>query len=145
MPPLTPIRLLAAASCTPAQDADPAGLKFLNLCGVRSHLDFNCGRSSWPLPRLSTCNALATYAEAIGILQEDPIEGDVFLKYSGFHSRFIRAGIVATIDYEYNWDGRCVYLCTVVEAGVSHGLALSPLTGDRFVRWVDLEGRRNAA
>ncbi|HEX7939814.1 MAG TPA: hypothetical protein VF483_12580 [Gemmatimonadaceae bacterium] len=145
MQPLTPVRLLAAASSTPAQPDDPTGLKFLNRCGHNSHFDYNIGRSIWPLPRLSSCNALARFAEEVGVLADDPIEGDVFIKYSGFHHRFVRTGIVAAIDYEYSWEGRSVYLCTVIEAGVSRGMALSPITGDRFVRWADLEERRRAA
>ena len=145
MLPLTPVRLLAAASSTSPQADDPSGLKFINRCGPSSHLNYASGRSSWPLPRLSSCNALAAWAESIGILEEDPIEGDIFLKYCGFHRRFVRAGIVASIDYEYNWEGRSVYLCTIVAAGVSRGCALSPVPGDRFVRWTELEGRRYAA
>jgi hypothetical protein len=88
---------------------------------------------------------LAAYAKATGILEEDPVEGDIYLKYSPIHRKFVRAGIIGSVDFEYTWEGRSVYLCTVVDAGVSRGCALSPLLGDRVVRWVDLERRRDAA
>jgi len=145
MHPLTPALLLGAATTSPAVRDDPTGIRFVNYCGFRSHFGFAEGQSSWPLPRLASCSALAAYAEAEGILEEDPEEGDVFLKYAPLHGKFVRAGIVASVDYEYDWEGRSVYLCTVIDAGVSRGCALSPITGDRVVRWVKLEGRRHAA
>jgi len=144
MRPLSPALLIAAASASEPAD-DPSGLQFVNNCGYRSHLSFTSSRSSWPLPKLTSCDALAAFAKAEGILEEDPLEGDVFLKYSPFHGTFVRAGIVVSVDLEYSWEGRSVYLCTVVDAGVSRACALQPITGDRVVRWVNLEGRRNAA
>ena len=145
MHPLSPALLLAAASASAAVADDPSGIQFVNHCGYRSHLTLAAGRSSWPLPKLASCDALAAYAKAEGILEEDPVEGDVFLKYSPFHRKFVRAGIIVSVDFEYTWDGRSVHLCTVVDAGFSRGCALSPITGDRVVRWVDLEWRRHAA
>jgi hypothetical protein len=143
--PLSPALLIAAASASAAVQDDPTGIQFVNHCGHRSHLTLATRRSSWPLPLLPTCDALAMYARAVGILEDDPTEGDIYLKFNPFLRTFVRAGIIVSIDYEYTWEGRSVYLCTVVDAGVSRGCALSPITGDRVVRWVDLEWRRHAA
>jgi hypothetical protein len=143
--PLSPALLIAAASASAGFPDDATGMRFVNHCGHHAHLTLATGKSSWPLPKVASCDALAAYAWAKGILEEDPAEGDIFLKYSPFQGRFVRAGIVVSVDYEYTWDGRSVYLCTVVDAGVSRGCALSPITGDRVVRWVDMEWRRHAA
>jgi len=145
MHPLSPALLIAAASASPPIQSDPSGLQFVHHCGYRSHLSFPSSRSSWPLEQFDSCDALAAHARKAGLLEEDPIEGDIFLKFSPFHRTFVRAGIVVCVEFEYTWDGRSVYLCTVIDNGVSRGLALSPLTGDCFVRWVDSQWRRHAA
>jgi hypothetical protein len=145
MHPLSPVLLIAAASASAGVSSDASGIRFINHCGFRSHFDHASKKSSWPLPQVANCDALAAYAYENNILMDEPLEGDVFLSYSRIRRQFVRAGVVASIDCEFTWRGRSIYLCTTVEDGVSRGRTLSPGTGDRFVRWVEMEWRRHAA
>jgi len=145
MLPLAPTLLIAGASTCTLKGADPTGLKFLNHVGPRSHYDHAARRSSWPLPPVTSCDLLADFAQVNGVLKWEPMEGDVFLQYSRVERRFVRAGIIASIDITFECLGHAVFLCTTIEGGITRGRRFSTAGGDQFVRWVDLEWRRHAA
>jgi hypothetical protein len=145
MHPLSPVLLIAGASASRGLRFDRSGIRFVNNAGYRSHYDHRSRKSSWPLPRARTCDVLAGFAEDKGALVKEASEGDVFLCYCRFARRFVRAGIIVSVDLEYIWQGESVYCCTTVEGGESRSRTLTPGTGDRFIHWVDLEWRRHAA
>jgi hypothetical protein len=142
---LTPALLIAGASTCHRKRVDPTGLKFLNHVGPRSHYDHAARRSSWPLPKVRDCDVLAEFAEINRVLKEEPMEGDVFLQYSPADRRFVRAGIIASIDFTFECLGQAAYLCTTIEAGETRGRRFTSVGADRFIRWVELEWRRHAA
>jgi len=135
-----------------------AGAAFVRHVGYWSHFDNETGHSSWPfLPATSDIRALADSARRLGLLWDPPEIGDVFLIHSHMESRFVHAGVIASVDAEMPIGrGEMLYTCTTVEAGTGQGpnpygrvlrreRRLCTATGGRFIRWVDLDGRRMAA
>ena len=112
-------------------------------------------RSSWPLPRTASCWELGEFARRRGILGEQPMEGDVFLLYSRDHGRFAHTGFV--VDTLGGTHGRKTFECMTIEGntnddGSNNGnntlIRKRPFDlerGDRFIRWVDLDRRAQAA
>jgi hypothetical protein len=145
MLPLTPALLIAGATTSQQKGADATGLRFLNHVGPRSHYDHAARCTSWPLPRVTSCDVLADFAQVNGVLVHEPMEGDIFLVYSRGERRFVSAGVIASIDFTFECLGQAVYLCTTIEGSETRGRRFSTAGGDRFVRWVDLEWRRHAA
>jgi hypothetical protein len=151
MLPLSPILFVAAANAfvSLGEAVDAAAL--VHHIGFSSHLDNRAGRSSWPLPRVNA-QKLGEFAEARGILMEWPMEGDVFLLSSRRSRRgkrrFTHAGIVVAVSERE--DGTLE--CTTVEGRPEIGRIAVRRTrrfdadaGDRFIRWVELDWRVQAA
>ena len=151
---LTPCALVAVANAALDRRVTyqwrREGTEFVHHAGVFSHMDCLSRRSIWPLPQVANCEELARVAADKGILSvEQPKPGEIFLLWSRSARRLVHAGIVAwrTRDGTFRNSGRAYHDCIVIDshnrrAGVrQRPLQLSPEGGDRFVRWVDLDGR----
>src|SRR5687768_3026338 len=49
--------------------------------GFWSHFDPTANSSSWPLPPVANCKRLGEFATRYRILEEEPMEGDIFLLF----------------------------------------------------------------
>jgi hypothetical protein len=126
------------------------GTDFVQHVGLTSHMDFQSTRSQWPLPNVSDCDQLSRVAAEKRILSvQTPYSGEIFLLYSRQLRRFVKTGIVAwrMRTATYHRSGLTYHECVTIEsrphnAGVCQVPSkLSPESGDRFVRWADLDGR----
>jgi hypothetical protein len=128
---------------------------FVNYVGYWSHYDHPARQSTWPLPPLATCDAIAAYALERELLLEDTAElGDIFVRCNG-QKRFVRAGIViATVCVGQHMNtGRPYFDCDVIEGNsnidgtvggphiVRVARRLSMPIGDRLIRWTLLAER----
>ena len=122
--------------------------------------------SCWPFPLTADCDALASLAKEYNVLRDGaPDFGAIYLRRSAIESRFVRAGVVlwavALPDRELGWS----YDCLLIEGGavLSSGhraggrqavettvewarrtrARCCPTLGDRFISWVDLDGRND--
>lgn len=149
-----------------------ATARFVGHVGYWGHYDEETAISTWPFPLDADCETLARLAAKDGILSmRDPEPGVIFLQWSPNHRAFRRAGIVIARAkaFEQRRVEQC-YDCLVLEgsAVLTHTLDLdrrhanrerldtavlwvrrkhvwcTPSEGDRFIRWVDLDGRRAA-
>jgi hypothetical protein len=128
---------------------------FVNYVGYWSHYDHPARHSTWPLPPLASCDALADYALHRDVLLDDiPALGDIFVQCTG-QKRFVRAGIViATVCVGQHMNtGRPYFDCDVIEGNsnidgtvggphiVRVARRLSMPIGDRLIRWTLLAER----
>jgi hypothetical protein len=153
--------------------ADPlTTAAFVGHVGYWAHYDEEIELSTWPFPADADCETLARLATELGVLSgEEPQPGAVYLQWSPKQRRFRRAGIVVahTRSYENSSVRRC-YDCLVLEgsalltrveevdgrrrdqerfeAAVQWArrtrIWCTPSEGDRFISWVDLDGRGEA-
>jgi hypothetical protein len=155
MIPLTPALLLAAASAL--VDDDPTipshiftPTSFIHHAGYCSHWDHRGDVSSWPLPRLEDCTALATFAAQRRVLTSTCSPGDIFVAWSPALDRFVTAGIVCTIRDVARPPLRSEGLtlrCLVIECAAAPEASivrrrvrrLCTRAGDRFIHWPDLD------
>ena len=130
-------------------------IAFVHHCGFRSHFNDRVGLSAWPLPAAATAADLGTIGANLGALSEAAEVGDIFLQFSPQHRTFVHAGIVTHVGAAtlYSLGKSYVDLSTIEgdtnEQGdlgggrvVRLARRLWPTTGDRFLRWVDLEPYR---
>ena len=127
-------------------------MAILHHWGYWSHYDDRGGRSWWPLPAGHDANALAAFGASRGVIKARAETGDVFLHYSPFANRFVRAGVIVEIQSRGRHDNGKRY-CDVVaiegntnERGERGGprvlrvaRRLSAAAGDRFIRWAALD------
>ena len=128
---------------------------FVYHVGYWALYDHRARRSSWPLPKTASCYQLGEFARRRGILFDVPREGDVFLLYSRDAGRFAHTGFV--VDTLGGPQGRKTFECLTIEGNTnddgSHNgnntlMKSRPFDlerGDRFIRWVDLDRRAQAA
>jgi len=179
--PLTPSFLIAAASAfvgigeqggenrgqvveTFLKEVDlPAGLPwcaaFVHHVGYWSHYDFVARRSSWPLPRTASCWELGDFARRNGLLEKEPLPGDVFLLYDQKLKRFAHTGIVVSVKVKHAIGDRdCLVTCTSIEGNTNEqgeregtttrcreDRTINTYTGDRFIRWSEYWLRKQKA
>jgi hypothetical protein len=122
---------------------------FVHHAGFWSHFDHAVGRSIWPLPATADADELGAFARFRNVLSSRrPRSGDVFLLWSATRRRFVHAGIVLIAEH---FGPQCSmpprYACHTIEGNVTPdgGLGgdrlarvqriLSPLHGDRTIRW----------
>ncbi len=167
MIPLSPALLIATAnafvgmveerdegSARRAPTRAPWHTAFVQHVGYWSHYDQQFLRSSWPLLRTADCNELAAFALEQQVLASQPMTGDVFLLWSPRTLRFVRTGIVVSVEDEGRSRGNAPwYECHTIEGDTDQSMAqyggmtlrhlrrLSAASGDRFVRWTALDGR----
>jgi hypothetical protein len=144
-----------------AEVHQPAGepwcAAFVYHVGYHSHFDHVSRLSSWPLPATASCYELGRFAESNSVLTKSPEIGDVFLKYNRRLGRFAHTGIVVAVEVGDQALGVGVHCCTTIEGntnddGSRDGHATLRKTrrfveadGDRFIRWVKLDRRAQAA
>jgi hypothetical protein len=127
---------------------------FVHHVGYWSHYDYVAGRSFWPLPATASCWELGEFARRRKILLDTPSSGDLFLVFSPVHNRFAHTGVVVhVVAADPRPSGATWYECTTIEGNTSEDggregnqVALRrrrfyPEAGDRFIRWVELDGR----
>jgi hypothetical protein len=129
---------------------------FVHHIGYWSHYDHGVEQSRWPLPPAPNARLLAAYARERGVLLEGaPQAGDVFVQRSPAKRWFVRAGIVVRVLGIARHFTRDVptYDCAVIEGNsdaqgtlggpdiVRITRRLSPLRGDRLIRWALLQPR----
>jgi hypothetical protein len=129
------------------------------------------GKSSWPFALDADCDTLASLAERDAVLHEGkPAVGAICLQRADGDQRFSRAGIVLWTE-EVEDTGRATdsYECGMIEGGAillgpfgapanrRNGfetrvlwvrrtqVRCRPAEGDRFIKWVDLDERNDAA
>ena len=126
--------------------------------GFWSHYDDRFGVSSWPLPPVASAQALGRFATAHGMLEQEPLPGDLFLLYSAARKTYVRTGVVVRVDEEgaYTSGGRYDN-CVVIEGDTNaerdhrggkvlrHLRKLSAERGDCFIRWTSRVRRVIAA
>jgi hypothetical protein len=125
----------------------------VNHWGFWSHFELRSERSSWPIPAVHTANELANFGFKRRALHDEPLEGDIFLQYTPRARIFVHAGIVAQVCGTgcYSRVARYYDIITIEgntnargELGGGHTMRVSrrvwPGIGDRFLRWVELEG-----
>jgi len=135
-----------------AHDAATWDAAFVFHCGYWSHFDHRIDRSAWPVLPARDASELAAFATERGVLCDQPQAGDIFLQHSPSRQRFVRAGIVAQVvatrrgpDHERVHDvltiegatGTNGELCGQQVRRILRRVTRS--SGDRFIRWVDLE------
>jgi hypothetical protein len=154
--PLSTVRGLLTEVGLP--ETAPWSAAFVHHVGFHSHYDEDAEASNWPLPRTGSCSVLARFAESRGLLHGDPPRrGEIMLLWEPRHQRFMQAGIVTKLVETRSLNGAWVYECSTIEGNVSLGggglgpyvrfnrRMLCPKMGDRFVRWVDLDGFKDWA
>ena len=125
---------------------------FVFHCGYWSHFDHRSDRSAWPVAPVRSARELGAFASERHVLRDEPHAGDVFLQYSPSQCGFVRAGIVAqVICRRLGPDRGRIHDVLTIEAGTgTHGelgghqilrimRRISSRSGDRFVRWAELE------
>ena len=127
----------------------------VNHWGYWSHFDIRSEHSAWPLGAAITADALARLGAALDIVREHPEDGDVFLQRARSSRAFIRAGVVARVCVAGRYSASEPYFDVATiegdsdEGGMIGGgrtvrvtRRLSPVNGDLFLRWVELDGFR---
>jgi hypothetical protein len=125
----------------------------IDYCGYWSHFDFRLDRTAWPVPRLWSAPRLALYGEGRNAIRDYPEEGDIFLQFAPRRRDFIHAGIVVAVFGKGRFSPSTPYYdLTTIEGDVDEcgrlggGVImrarrrLSPVSGDRFLRWTELDG-----
>jgi hypothetical protein len=121
-------------------------------CGYWSHFDHRYEQSAWPMAGASTTEELAAFGKERRVLREEPAEGDIFLQYAPARGSFVHAGIVVAVLKSGRYDESTPYFDVATIEGdtdasgeIGGGVAmrvkrrLSPASGDRFLRWAELE------
>lgn len=123
---------------------------FVFHCGWWSHYDARARTSSWPLPPTANVRKLARFAEAQDALREAPVPGDLFLFCGAMSGKFLRAGVVASVDERVQRGLETVWRCTTIEGDTDammrhsggevlrHAREFSAVRGDRFIRWTSI-------
>lgn len=125
---------------------------FIQHCGYWSHFDYRSESSAWPVIGPRTPTELATFGLAHGVVRDAPEEGDVFLQFSPRRQGFVHAGIVMSIIARSRYSASEPYFdvdtiegdtdeCGHLRGGLAMRVRrrLSPVAGDRFLRWVELD------
>ncbi len=161
MIPLTPSFLVAAATTLVGRRLPvESRTAFVHYVGYWSHYEHGAARSSWPLPRASSCAELATYAEEERILRRRPLAGDVFLLWHAPTASFEHTGIVARVrgagitpggtrwvdchtieDFPHPGDRPDREAVTIEVVCRVRRFYPSRTVGDRFIRWANLDRR----
>lgn len=128
---------------------------FVFHCGYWSHFDHRSDHSAWPLAPARTARKLGALAAERQVLREEPQAGDLFLQHSPAQRGFVRAGVVAqVVARRMGPDRRRIHDILTIEGGTGiHGelggqqvlrilRRVSSRSGDRFIRWADLEPAR---
>jgi hypothetical protein len=128
---------------------------FIAHVGYWAHRDPE-GPSSWPFPRDADCNALERIGTDRGVVSKaTPNPGVIYLRWSVPEARFVSAGIVLWVKdrlplHGSGWthDVHLLEGCAVFSAEVTTvqwarqvRVRCSTDLGDRFLSWVDLDGR----
>jgi hypothetical protein len=143
-----------------------ASLRFVHFAGFWSHFDIDDRASSWPLPPSEQMEQLAEFAAQHGVIASSPAIGDVFLLASLDGQRYIRAGIIATVEaVTATLNDGLEFVCNTIEGEFDGELGeavegdvaldaitarfvrrrLSPALGDCFIRWCDLAAQESPA
>jgi hypothetical protein len=120
--------------------------------GYRSHYDHRSDWSAWPVAAPRAAEDLGAFGARTGVLRESPEEGDIFLQFSPLRRIFVHAGIVVQVCTRAKINEMTPYFEVVTIEGDTDGHGrlrggrtmritrrLSPSSGDRFLRWVDLD------
>jgi len=134
-----PRRDRLASFVPPAPGDEVASINFINSVGFWAHYDHVTGYSSWPLPHMDSVNALASYGRRAKVLFDRPRIGDLVVVWTPELNRFTRAGIVAALVGANGGGKRCLTLGARWHCGRARAARFRPSTGDRFLRWVNLE------
>jgi len=122
---------------------------FVQHIGYCSHYDHETGASRWPLPAVATAHDLTTIARQHDLARTEPRAGDVFAVWSPVSRRFVRSGIIASVEACLVGPTRTTYECVTLEGDLNERAdgrgplvrrvrrSLSPHSGDCFIRWVD--------
>lgn len=116
---------------------------YVHRAGYYALLDPATNQSRWPLPATASCQTLATFAEAHGILSYVPVRGDIFLLRPDPRAEFHHTGFIWSVTDAYG-----LYTCLTIEgnttpqgATTSEGeVAIRTRTfdhggPDRFIDW----------
>ena len=119
---------------------------FVHHVGYWSHFGGQPPQSSWPIPHLRTAQEIAEFAGHRGLLTEEPVAGDLFLRWNNARGVFDGTGIVVNVAQRPQPVGEYdVNLCEVIEGQlrstelgermdiVRHWETFG--ARDRFVRW----------
>jgi hypothetical protein len=129
----------------------PWSAAFIRHAGYWAHFSHMGRNSSWPLKEAATCADLAALGKEKAILREEPEGGDIALLWSAARKEFVHAGLVVGISRR--GDRQRGTECLMIEGDVTATgkfggrcvqtlvRRLSGAQGDRFLRWVDLDGR----
>ena len=126
---------------------------FVYHAGFWSHYDNRSGTSSWPLPATTIANELGTFARRHHVLSEQaPQPGEIFVLWSPSRQGFVHTGVVVGVEPAIErLDSSFQYECHTIEGNVTAtarpdgpimgrgARILSPASGDRTIRWADLE------
>ena len=131
---------------------------FVHHVGFWSHWDHAIKKSSWPLPATASCWELGEFARVRGVLFKDPAPGDVFLVFGKQFQRFAHTGVIAAVNRVLATPaGDTVFEATTVEGNTSDDGSregrmtltrtrrFSTRSGDRFIRWAELDQRQAKA
>lgn len=130
----------------------PSDVRFIQHCGYWAHYDALTRTSSWPIPHALTVEDLATFGLAHDILYPTPMPGDLFLQYAPQRKAYVHAGIVVLVLDSGQFSPRAPYFDVyTMEADTEETTSIEramlmrvrrrllPGTGDRFLRWTDLD------
>jgi hypothetical protein len=116
-------------------------IRFINSVGTWALYDPITNISSWPFPRFPSVDALASFGRRAEILFDRPAYGDLVVVWSSAVNRFVRVAIVVRLLDVDGPEMRCLSLGAHSAGGRARLDEFVPATGDRFVRWVNLERR----
>ena len=121
--------------------------------GFWSHFDVRSERSVWPIGAATTTAELAALGASLGIVRQSPQAGDVFLQCGLKRRGFIRAGVIAYVCGKGQFSLDSPYYDVISIEGDSDRTGelgggctvriarrLSAVSGDLFLRWVELDG-----
>jgi hypothetical protein len=120
-------------------------------CGYWSQLQLETAQSAWPLPAVRDAEELGAVGAEVGVIDELPLVGDLFLQYNPRARKFVHAGIVTDVlrHGRYSPTSPYVDVATIEGDTNAHGgrrggsvqrmeRRLSHVSGDRFLRWAAL-------
>jgi len=135
-----------------ASGQGPWDVAVLHHWGYWSHFDDRSGRSAWPLPPAVDADDLAAFGATRAALREEAVPGDIFLLYSAYERRFVRAGVVAVIEDRRRFERGSWFYDVLAIEGNTNALGdlggpkalrvkrrLSACNGDRFLHWAALD------
>ena len=139
-------------NATSAED-EAASVAFINSVGYWAHYDQRTRDSSWPLPHLESAGALATLGQRAKVLFNTPRVGDLVVVWTPGLARYTRVDLVAeVIRHRKTWverqktgvgERQDEVECLTLGAHCRGARAerFLPSSGDRFLRWANLEGQ----